>query len=153
MTDEMQQAVELARRIVAVGDEYEGVVSRALARALLASVAEVERLTKERDDWRDRWTVTTRTLGETVGERDKLADVLEQTALDVDKARAEVERLGAVVEAVEHDITLVKQHREARERGGQHVGTGGPLAAANPSTLVYLERLVRDCRAAKKEQP
>ncbi len=58
------------------------------------------------------------------------------------------------VDELAHDIAVVTQYRKARSSGGQHVGTGGRLGAAPPSTLVYLERLVADLRAALvKEQP
>lgn len=61
---------------------------------------------------------------------------------DVEQLVARVEFLERLIDAVAHDVRIVTEHRAARERGGQHVGTGGPLSAANPSTLVYLERLV-----------
>lgn len=62
-------------------------------------------------------------------------------------AEAERERLAALVNEVEHDVSVVEQHRRARESGGQHCGVGGRLASAPPSTLNYLTRLVRDMRA------
>lgn len=51
-----------------------------------------------------------------------------------------------VIANVEHDLLVVRQYREARLNGGQHVGSGGPLGAASPSMLAYLDRLCRDLR-------
>lgn len=61
-------------------------------------------------------------------------------------ARAALERIGLLADEVEHDIKVVEMYHAAHRSGGQHVGTGGALGAASPSTLSYLQRLVRDLR-------
>ena len=71
------------------------------------------------------------------------------------RARAAEAKLAAyeavvrsIADAIEHDIMLGTNHRRARQTGGQHCGTGGPLGGMNPSGLVYLDRVVRDLRSA-----
>lgn len=63
-----------------------------------------------------------------------------------------VESMAAAVaglaDEMEHDVSIVEQHRSARERGGQHVGTGGRLGAVPPSGLIAIRRYARDLRAA-----
>lgn len=81
-----------------------------------------------------------------IGAAELLSRALLQLDAELARVRPVVEAARAVTECVEHDIAIVTQHRNARQSGGQHVGTGGPLSAANPSMLVYLERLVRDMR-------
>jgi hypothetical protein len=77
---------------------------------------------------------------------------LEQQLADAQHALANEKQAAAgirqLVDELAHDIDVVTQHRQARDSGGQLVGTGGRLGAAMTSTLIYLERLVRDMRAA-----
>ncbi len=56
----------------------------------------------------------------------------------------ERDALRAAVATMAHDVAIVKEYHWVREVGGQHVGTGGPLGNAPPSTLLYLERLLRE---------
>lgn len=76
-------------------------------------------------------------------QHDKLADAQHALANE----RQVSEGLRALVDELAHDVAVVTQHRKARDSGGQHFGTGGRLGAATPSTLIYLERFIRDVRA------
>lgn len=86
--------------------------------------------------------------GEPVVNECEMAVLAKRSVAELRDLRTLMSRVESAIGAVEHDIMVVRQHREACTSGGQHVGTGGPLSAANPSTLVYLERIVRDIRAA-----
>lgn len=85
------------------------------------------------------------------GDKDRtFADVCRALLAEVDRTMM----AQRYVDELEHDIAVVTQYRKARDSGGQHVGTGGRLGNAPPSTLVCLERLVADLRAVLgKEQP
>lgn len=60
------------------------------------------------------------------------------------RALAAEARIATVTAAIEHDIAIRRAHATARANGGQTCGTGGTLASAQPSTIAYLERVVRD---------
>lgn len=96
---------------------------------LVQRVEELEAISELRGNEVAKWAHES---GTAKGQRDQLA--------------RRVEELERLIAEVAHDVRIVTEHRAARERGGQHVGTGGPLSAANPSTLAYLERLVRNAK-------
>ena len=53
---------------------------------------------------------------------------------------ARCERAEAILADIRDEIVALTRHRDARDRGGQHVGTGGRLSSAPPS----VERVLRE---------
>jgi hypothetical protein len=159
MTALVRQDGALSERLARVGVERDiAMRERDEARAKLEQYKTETReaFTKELlvgAEYQRLWAEVSAKLASVERERDSYARSdferqLDEARKDIATLTAQRDQAVAIADAIEHDIAVVTQHRKAQQSGGQHVGTGGPLAAANPSMLVYLERVVRDLRAA-----
>ena len=64
--------------------------------------------------------------------------------MSTDKTALKSELLQAIDQRRDEIVALTR-HRDARDRGGQHVGTGGRLSSAPPS----VERVLREWLALR----
>ena len=63
------------------------------------------------------------------------------------------DQVNALADAMQHGVNVARQHREARDRGGQHVGVGGELASVTPSGLGRIEWYARALHEAATLKP
>lgn len=113
--------------------------------------SECEALRRERDELaaeRESYSHVLRERRDLQFDRERLTAERDEARAECERLRGELAAMAKVADEMEHDVSIVEQYRAARERGGQHVGTGGRLAALPPSGLSAIQRYARDIRAA-----